>query len=260
MRQTAVRGLLARGIIRSRRFAWGPRTDVANKFLDSLVDTVADGRTPQAGLIDVNGTLYGTTSEGGSFGCGTVFQLSTSGKAYKILYNFRGGRDGANPVASLIYVNGKLFGTTENGGIGSHFGTVFSVSLSGKEHVLYRFGSSSNSSGVNGTFPEAALIFVNGKFYGTTSQGGASNYGTVFELSTSGRERVLHSFDNSPDGANPAAPLIYVNDKLYGTTVGGGTYYYSRAASFGTVFELNTSGKGYRILHNFKGDYNFGFS
>jgi uncharacterized repeat protein (TIGR03803 family) len=66
-------------------------------------------------LIDVNGTLYGTTWTGGYYGGGTVYSISTSG-AEKVLYSFRGGGDGASPESALIYVNGTLYGTTVNGG------------------------------------------------------------------------------------------------------------------------------------------------
>ena len=93
----------------------------------------------------MNGTLYGTTFAGGSTacvgGCGTVFMITPSGKE-KVLYRFRGGNDGANPSASVLAVNGVLYGTTEYGGIPSeecNAGTVFKVSTTGIEKVLYRF-------------------------------------------------------------------------------------------------------------------------
>ena len=73
------------------------------------------GKHPLAGLIDVNGTLYGTTNAGGGFGDGTVFSITADGKE-KILHRFRGGSDGAHPNADLINVNGTLYGTTEFGG------------------------------------------------------------------------------------------------------------------------------------------------
>ena len=88
-----------------------------------------DGAYPYAGLINVGGTLYGTTSAGGSAncdgGCGTVFKVTPRG-AKSVVYSFKGGRDGAVPVASLISVGGTLYGTAREGGRRGN-GTVFAV-------------------------------------------------------------------------------------------------------------------------------------
>ena len=88
-----------------------------------------DGQTPLAGLLYVNGALYGTTSVGGQYGYGTVFKITTSGKE-SILYSFKGGdvSDGANPQAGVIEVNGTLYGTTRLGGKYG-YGTVYSLTL-----------------------------------------------------------------------------------------------------------------------------------
>ena len=79
-------------------------------------------------LIDVNGTLYGTTNFGGAYGPGTVFSISASGKE-KVLHSFAGGSDGAGPYGGLIDVNGTLYGTTEFGGGTHRHGTVFALTL-----------------------------------------------------------------------------------------------------------------------------------
>jgi len=151
---------------------------------------VSDGYWPLAGLIDVNGTLYGTTNEGGKYcatgsgvTCGTVFSVSTTG-AKKIIYQFAGGSDGGYPQAGLIEVHGVLYGTTPLGGvancrgvIGGTCGTLYSVTTCGVEKVLYRFAG-----GTDGSGPISPLTNVNGTLYGTTSDGGAYRYGTVFSL------------------------------------------------------------------------------
>lgn len=194
-----------------------------------------DGAFPFASLVAVNGTLYGTTWGGGTYGRGTIFSISTSG-AEKVLYSFAGGSDGMSPGAGLINVSGTLYGTTEFGGRGcmnshggsSGCGTVFSVTTSGQEAILYRF-----KGGSDGYEPEVPLIDVNGTLYGTTDFGGAYGPGTVFSISTSGKERVLHSFAGGSDGAGPYAGLIDVNGTLYGTTEGGGGIHHH-----GTVFAL----------------------
>jgi uncharacterized repeat protein (TIGR03803 family) len=177
----------------------------------------SDGQDPEAPLIDVNGTFYGTTNSGGVQSVGTVFSVSTTGKE-TVLHSFGGDSDGSHPTAGLIDVNGTLYGTTTEGGAYGD-GTVFSISTSGTESVLYSFGK-----GSDGQDPEAALISVNGTFYGTTNSGGVAGDGTVFSLRPSTRkEHVLHSFGEGTDGKNPASSMVDFNGTLYGTTPLGGS-------------------------------------
>ena len=208
-----------------------------------------DGAEPHASLIDVNGVLYGTTAYGGGtgcsngYGCGTVFSMSMTGRE-RVLYRFRGGSDGVYPNASLIGVNGVLYGITLAGGASGNL-TVFSVSTTGRERVLHSFRG-----GTHG-IPYASLIDVRGTLYGTTQSGGGlgcrgNGCGTVFSMSTTGRQRVLYRFRGGKDGAAPAASLIDVNGVLYGTTLAGG------ANGRGTVFSLSTTA-GEHVLHSFGG-------
>ena len=195
-----------------------------------------DGANPAANLIDVKGTLYGTTqsgigSTGEGSGLGTVFSISTTG-AESVLYNFpNGASDGADPAAGLINVNGNLYGTTAGGGdYGTYdtYGTAFSITTSGSLTSLHSFGS-----GTDGSRPYAPLRNVNGTLYGTTSAGGAYGKGTVFSMSLTGTdEKVLHDFGHGSDGASPLAGLVNVQGTLYGTTSAGGKY------GDGTVFAL----------------------
>ncbi len=196
-----------------------------------------DGQVPVASLIDVNGTLYGTTIGGGAYNGGTVFSISTGG-IEKVLHSFGRGSDGAQPGASVIDVNGTLYGTTESGGAHGG-GTVFSISTGGFEKVLHSFGYSFPGSG-----PAASLINLNGTLYGTTFGGGACRYGTVFSISTTGTEKVLHSFGLPPDGKYPSGGLVDVNNTLYGTTQQGGAH------AEGTVFGISTNGTE-KVLHSF---------
>ena len=125
---------------------------------------------------------------------------------YKFLYSFQGGKDGQQPFSGPTALDGTLYGTTGDGGSGcypSECGTVFKVSTSGEEHVLYSF------KGTNGQRPMAALVTVNGTLYGTTTVGskppcgGSSDEcGTVFAMSTTGKERLLHRFTSPSDGAH----------------------------------------------------------
>jgi uncharacterized repeat protein (TIGR03803 family) len=144
-----------------------------------------DGESPYAGLIDVNGTLYGTTHNGGVAGYGTLFALNPTTGAETVLYSFcsqTNCADGAEPLGSVIDVNGTLYGTTVWGGTGSNCGlgcgTVFSFNpVTDAEAVLWSFGN-----GTDGQNPYARLIDLNGKLYGTTVVGGANGDGTAFVL------------------------------------------------------------------------------
>jgi uncharacterized repeat protein (TIGR03803 family) len=203
-----------------------------------------DGLLPQAGLINVAGDLYGTTSDGGAYASGTVFAVTPSGKE-RIVYSFKGGTtgDGSGPWGPLLALKRTLYGTTASGGATDN-GTVFAVTTSGDERIVYSF-----KGGHDGQRPYSGLIFANGLLYGTTngtSQGGGGLLGTVFSVTTAGSERVLYRFGGAPDGANPYAGLVNLRGTLYGTTVGGGT------SNFGTVFAITPSGKE-RTIHNFKG-------
>jgi uncharacterized repeat protein (TIGR03803 family) len=195
----------------------------------------ADGEDPYGGLVNVGGTLYGTTYEGGPNNYGTVFSITTSGKE-KVLHIFTGSGDGAYPVAGLVEVQGKLYGTTtswgEYGGPSKYCGTIFAIKPSGGLTVLHSFGD-----GQDGAYPYAGLINVKGTLYGTTEFGGTgctehNGCGTIFAITTSGKESVLHNFGISGDGAYPEAGLLNVKNTLYGTTSGGGSN------NHGTVFSL----------------------
>jgi uncharacterized repeat protein (TIGR03803 family) len=228
--------------------------------LYSFKGAPADGAQPLAPLLNVNGTLYSTTWAGGAYscssygGCGTVFSITPSGKE-TVLYSFKGSKtDGQNPDGGLVYVNGTLYGTTHGGGpncffgVGAVCGTVFSITPSGKETVLYSFKGGTT----DGQNPDAGLIYVKGALYGTTTGAGAYNLGTVFTITPSGTETVLHSFGNGYDGAVPQTSLVYVRGKLYGTTMEGGASCGSTFAGCGTVFSITPSGKE-TVLHSFKG-------
>jgi uncharacterized repeat protein (TIGR03803 family) len=160
-------------------YAVNPTTG-AETMMHAFKNNAKDGANPYAGLIDVNGTLYGTTYAGGTYGNGTVFSFDPDTGAEKMLHVFGSKDDGRNPQAGLIKVRGTLYGTTENGG--SHgYGTVVSLDLkTGTETVLYSFCSSTDCA--DGFYPEASLLKFTGRLYGTTVTGGAYHQGVVFRL------------------------------------------------------------------------------
>ncbi len=209
-----------------------------------------DGKYPYGALTAMGGVLYGTTYDGGGkscaygSGCGTVFQVTGSGRE-SVLYAFKGGTDGSYPVAGLTDAGGVLYGTTQTGGAHG-LGTVFAVTQSGIETVLYSFAG-----GNDGANPAAGLTQMGGTLYGVTSAGGPGTgcyggCGTVFSLSSAGTETILHAFGHGKDGAQPSAKLMPMGGRLYGTTEKGGT------AGNGTVFEVKPDGRE-SVLHSFTG-------
>jgi uncharacterized repeat protein (TIGR03803 family) len=208
--------------------------------------TYADGADPSGGLIrDAAGNLYGTTIQGGSSEEGTVFKVDSTGTE-TVLHNFAGGtKDGAYPYLTRLHedADGNLYGVTEEGGT-SNLGVVFEVSASGTFSVLHSFAGGSS----DGAFPSGPLMRdTEGNLRGTTQAGGASNLGTMFELSSSGTLTLLHSFaGGKTDGAYPYGGLVLdPTGNLYGTTTGGG------ATGVGTIYELSTAGT-FTVLQSLK--------
>ena len=200
-----------------------------------------DGKTPYASLIDVNGTLYGTTANGGASGNGTVFALSPKTGAEKVLYSFPVG----NPTSSLIDVNGTLYGATYTGGDYDN-GVVFALDPdTGAETVVHSFGG-----GADGSNPYTGLIEAKGMLYGATEYGGAHGAGTVFALDPrTGNEQVLYSFCSRvykcADGSISYASPLAVKGTLFGTTEYGGAH------KRGTVYALDVDTGAEQALYSF---------
>jgi uncharacterized repeat protein (TIGR03803 family) len=196
-----------------------------------------DGAYLVANLILSNGTLYGTTSEGGFDGFGNIFKVNTNGTGFEILHDFMNSpNDGGFPEAGLVLSGNVLYGTTEIGGTPG-YGTVFKVNTDGTDFTnLYSF-----SNGSDGAFVESGLVLSGNTLYGTTSEGsGSAGYGTVFRIDTDGTGFTnLYNFTllspayTNSDGALPDAALVLSGDTLYGTAAAGGIY------GNGTVFAVS---------------------
>lgn len=214
-----------------------------------------DGWEPQAGLVYHGGELFGTTDWGGNppscenNGCGVVFQFDIKSGKETILYRFSGGADGATPTpGNLIYLNGKLYGTTVMGGA-SGMGAVYAVDANtGSETVLHSF-----SGGTDGAYPESGLTYANGVLYGLTGSGGncgaiTTGCGTAYTIDpATGAETILHAFTDNPDAAGPWGNLVYRNGTLYGAAFGGGSN------SIGAIFSVDATTGAEQVLYSFSG-------
>lgn len=216
--------------------------------LHSFTFNGRDGIDPCCGLLDVGGTLYGTTTKGGTNGTGTVFSVTTGGTE-AVLYSFgtNGSNDGVNPVANLVDIGGMFYGTTGQGGA-NNTGTIFSMTPAGAETQLYAFKSSGD-----GVLPNF-IMTINGIIYGTTLTGGKYGAGTVFSFNPSTKtEALVYSFKGAPsDGYAPNGFMAYSNGTFYGTTQQGGTAASCNNAgdACGTVWSVTTAGKE-KLLHSF---------
>ncbi len=226
-----------------------------------------DGADPNPGLITAGGALYGTTNFGGhaactdiqgSYGCGTVFQITAPGIA-NILHSFQGSgnpsraggfssnqrTDGSFPNGGLVKLGGELYGTTQQGGDGKHCdtgapncGIIFKVSLKAAEKVIYTFGHR-----LDGDMPSTGLVKCNGALYGATTFGGPGGYGTIYRTAPSGLHSIIFSFDGDSNGSFPAE-LTCGGDRLYGSTFDD--------AGNSTVFKIDRRGR-FKALHTFEG-------
>jgi len=196
-----------------------------------------DGAKPYSGLVfDSVGNLYGTTTQGGQFGNGAVFELSPSGNSWteQVLYSFQGPSDGSAPTGALIFDQaGNLYGTANNGGTGGG-GTVFELSHSGGSwsfNLLHSFTGGPNCG------PWGALNFdAQGNLVGTTVCDGANNDGNVFRLTNSGGTwsySSIYDFTGGTDGRFPYCNVVFDSaGDMFGTAYGGGTYHQ------GTIWEI----------------------
>lgn len=215
-----------------------------------------DGFSPAGPLIsDPQGNLYGVTGSGGTGGYGTVFKLASNGTK-TILHSFSDHPDGTYPNGGLARdTAGNLYGTTYTGGpdpscgfFATGCGIVFKVTPAGKETVFYSFDN--RNAPEDGYQPSGNLISDSaGNLYGTTQDGGSDGlYGTVYQITPSGKETVLYSFYGDNDGENPYAGVVRdAAGNLYGTTQEGGNkgpcyngFFYSGC---GTVFKISPTGQ-----------------
>lgn len=208
----------------------------------NFAGTKTSGQTPwYVTLVQgTNGSLYGTTYNGGASGLGTVFSVTTSGTE-TLLYSFKGGtKDGANPTGGLtLGTDGNFYGTTRQGGTGTQ-GIVFKMTTAGVITILHNFNSA-----VDGAFPWGPPILASdGNFYGTTSGGGSKGSGIVYQITSSGTFTTIYKFDIN-HGFSPIAPPTQGTDGyLYIPVSQGGTNF------CGTIVQMTTAG----VINN---TYNF---
>jgi uncharacterized repeat protein (TIGR03803 family) len=216
----------------------------------------AKGATPLAGLtLGADGSLYGTTSAGGAFDCGTLFKVTTAGVFTTLVeLNDNTAPKGIMPNGLTLGGDGNLYGTCQGGGSNSS-GTIFRFNPTTSVFTtLYQFSGALLFG--TGSTPMGSLVATGTgsiTLYGVTQEGGTIglsllNCGTVFKFTVSGNGGSLNSlvvFGGSlpllgQPGNSPSAGLCLHSDGfLYGTTEFGGTLL---GQDLGTIFKVSTSG------------------
>lgn len=226
----------------------GPNGTWSEKVIHSFTGG-SDGANPDFGLtLDAAGNLYGTTTNGGTLGFGSVFELVPGSNGTwnkRTLHSFTGGNDGSMPTSPLVLDgHGNLYGLTTDGGV-HDYGVVFQLTPQSTgpwtEQVVHAFTGSAGGTGSLG----AVALDQAGNVY-------AEAFFSVLEFSpaTGGTwtSKTLHTFTGGTDGAQPEGGLSLDNaGNLYGMTYTGGLHR-------GTVFELSPSTNGTwteKILHRF---------
>ena len=204
-----------------------------------------NGANPGGGVVeDGSGDLFGTAENGGSSGCGTVFEIAAGSGKITTLASFNGTTNGGIPESGLVEDNnGDLFGTTIHGGA-SGYGTVFEVAA-GSGAITTR----ASFNGLNGDGPSGSLVEDSGgNLYGTTAFGGSSGDGNVFKVAAgTGAITTLASF-NGTNGINPFSGVVEDSSgNLFGATHGGGPH------GDGTVFEIIAGSGVATTLASFNG-------
>lgn len=210
-------------------------------------------------VMDSAGNLYGTSVQGGTFGGGTVFEVTSSGSGWNhtVLYNFTGGADGGEPYKGVtLDAHGNLYGTAVTGGGGScegGCGVVYKLTNSGgswTQGVIHTF-----TGGDDGSGPGSPVAFdKHGNLYGMTPTGGAMGFGVVYEMKPGANGSwnlgVIHAFTGGTDGLGGSAGRLLLDaaGNVYGVSTVGG------ANGFGNVFEIMPSGGKWQLttLYSFK--------
>jgi len=189
-----------------------------------------EGAAPNNLAQGPDGVLYGIAMYDGTNGGGTMFKITTNG-VFSSLHSFNYA-DGYMPNGLILASDGNLYGTSQSGGTNG-YGTFFQATTNGIVTTLYSFYSSSST---DGAVPDQPVQGAGGLFYGTTENGGAYNYGTIYAMSTNGGRTGLYCFTGGGDGYMPVCLAQARDGCYYGVTEYGGTN------GYGTLFKVTTNG------------------
>jgi uncharacterized repeat protein (TIGR03803 family) len=212
-----------------------------------------NGESPNLPVLGTDGNFYGTTQAGGdsTCNCGVIYKATAAG-TITVLHKFTGfdgaPYDGEHPLGVLVEANdGNFYGTTYEGGNNgtNNGGVVFKITPAGVYSIIHSFVSVAPT--YDGQLPYSGLTLgTDGNLYGTTSRGGSANYGTIYQITTSGAEKVLYNFCtiSCNDGYVPTTAMVqHTNGSFYGNSSGsslGGSVFYSFDTGLAPFVKLET--------------------
>lgn len=183
------------------------------------------GRTPKCEIVSGNnGKYYGTTTAGGDYNAGVLFEWDSITSVYKDLHNFTMS-DGNDARGGMVLYNNKLYGTTNEGGA-YNFGVIYEYDIATNTYT-----KKIDLDSISGKNPTGSLTLLNNIFYGFTNAGGAYNKGVLFHWNPA-TNIFTKQFDfDSIKGSNPVGKLALFNNKFYAMCNQGGTF------NVGTIYE-----------------------
>lgn len=211
-------------------------------------DGDSGGKWPYAGLIQGgDGSLYGTTSYGGSNDAGIIFKIDPSGN-FSVLHELDPVSEGGSPDNLVLGSDGNIYGTSWNVQNNAWFSVAFKLTPSGNFSIFHEFDQASE-----GGLPSALIQGNDGNFYGATRFDGSNGLGTVFKIDASGNYSVLHEFEvdgGTSDSYSHETSLIQGSDgSFYGTDYF--TDYNNPLSSYSRIFKLDASSGNYSVLYDF---------
>jgi uncharacterized repeat protein (TIGR03803 family) len=183
------------------------------------------GKTPKCEIVaGNNGKYYGTTTTGGDYNAGVLFEWDSTTSVYKDLYNFT-GNDGKDARGGMVLYNNKLYGMTNEGGA-NNYGVIYEWDIATNTYT--KKIDLENAIGSN---PTGSLTLLNNIFYGFTSSGGAYDKGVLFEWNPATNVYTKKFDFDSIKGSNPVGKLTFFNGKFYAMCNQGGAF------NVGTIYK-----------------------
>ncbi len=220
-------------------FHFTPATHAVTTDYDFQVKV--KGEIPKCDIVTGNnGKYYGTTTAGGAYGAGVIFEWDSATSTYTELHDFTGA-DGSDARGGMVLYNGKFYGMTSTGGV-NNSGVIYEWDFTAN---IYTVKIELDS--INGKNPGGSLTLAGNKFYGFTQNGGANDCGVLFEWNPATNIYTKDYDFDSINGSYPVGKLIEYNGKLYAMTNTGG------ANNFGVIYEWNYSANVYTKKYDFNG-------
>lgn len=225
-------------------FEYDPVTNMYTKKFDFGPTVSVTGGSPKGSLLLYNNKFYGLAADYGASGSGCLFEWDPATNVYTKKFDFGGSYPGGNPQNSLRLMNGKMYGTTLQGGI-SNLGIVFEWDpVANTSRMLFELTGSNGWGFYNNVTP------YNNKLYVASHQGGANGYGALYvidpALPTGSNTTIIKMLDAADGGTANNNEMIVYNNKLYGCLYNGGTNI------GGVIFEVNPIGNVYTRLASFE--------